>query len=101
MPKYGKFQYAIKKYGAFESVVKKKNKLFFLKARLGIMENGIVKYIYSANPKKIKGERKIFRLSSNKGEMINIQTIQVKGNMDKVRITSNKKEEIKTMKGWG
>ncbi|EMF0415765.1 hypothetical protein I4L69_001646 [Enterococcus faecium] len=102
MPKYSRFQYAIKKYGQFESNQNQKKKLFLLKGRIGIRSGNELRYVYSSSPIKISGKRQRFRIRTNTGAQITTSTIVINGNLEKIRMreTQTNKQIIST-RGWG
>lgn len=103
MPKYKTFQYSIKQYGKFNADKSDKNTNFLLlKARIGIRSGDTIKWVYSSGPTPIKGKREKLRLTSNKGERIIQDFINLDSDIDKIRIKTNfNKEYIYSERGWG
>ena len=92
MPQYKKIQYGLKQYGLFIPTTGsgRGSRFQFIKARFGIVKRGKTYWLYQHPSVTVKGVTSKLRLTTNKGERITEEQMELPGRHPLLRIKANK-----------
>lgn len=95
MPQYKNTQYGLKQYGAFLPISPggKNRNWQFIKSRCGYRRKGKTFWLYTHTPVSFHGKTTKIRIKANDKKWIQEETIQLKGTMRHIRLSSNRYDE--------